>query len=326
MAFPSLPWPSPFSFLSSSLSSCCCVFTPPSSLLRCRCCTLPFLEIAPTPAPTLDLPYTLPEGPPGPARGRSSAGEPACGAVFRPPTRDQPHRPTRRRAAYPAPISLPCTNRPTLHPGPPRPRERASGGPQAFRPPGSPPAPREPPRGKGPRGKKAPGGTAPLNKNLHFTYPVPGDGPPSRPPEGPPGGRLPSPRHARLRGHFRLSAKFAPPAQDDRPTLHLDPAYPAPPHRAEAKAERHSRTNLDEPLDLAPPNTHLPTLHPPPEGTTNNKSQRGTMKPPARRPSGGPPTLGKSRRRTAYPQQIVTTRLLYCLQDRFAQLSRLQRI
>lgn len=34
----------------------------------------------------------------------------------------------------------------------------------------------------------------------------------------------------------------------------------------------------------------------------------------------------KSRRRTAYPQQIVTTRLLYCLQDRFAQLSRLQRI
>lgn len=38
------------------------------------------------------------------------------------------------------------------------------------------------------------------------------------------------------------------------------------------------------------------------------------------------PVLGKSRRRTAYPQQIVTTRLLYCLQDRFAQLSRLQRI
>jgi hypothetical protein len=38
------------------------------------------------------------------------------------------------------------------------------------------------------------------------------------------------------------------------------------------------------------------------------------------------PKLGKSRRRTAYPQQIVTTRLLYCLQDRFAQLSRLQRI
>ena len=48
---------------------------------------------------------------------------------------------------------------------------------------------------------------------------------------------------------------------------------------------------------------------------------------PLRRPSRGrSETLGKSRRRTAYPQQIVTTRLLYCLQDRFAQLSRLQRI
>ena len=44
----------------------------------------------------------------------------------------------------------------------------------------------------------------------------------------------------------------------------------------------------------------------------------------------GPPDRespgGKSRRRRAYPQQIVTTRLLYCLQDPFAQLSRLQRI
>lgn len=49
---------------------------------------------------------------------------------------------------------------------------------------------------------------------------------------------------------------------------------------------------------------------------------------PLRRPlpAGESETLGKSRRRTAYPQQIVTTRLLYCLQDRFAQLSRLQRI
>lgn len=39
-----------------------------------------------------------------------------------------------------------------------------------------------------------------------------------------------------------------------------------------------------------------------------------------------PALAGKSRRRRAYPQQIVTTRLLYCLQDPFAQLSRLQRI
>ena len=47
---------------------------------------------------------------------------------------------------------------------------------------------------------------------------------------------------------------------------------------------------------------------------------------PLRSPAMPKLQLGKSRRRTAYPQQIVTTRLLYCLQDRFAQLSRLQRI
>ena len=45
--------------------------------------------------------------------------------------------------------------------------------------------------------------------------------------------------------------------------------------------------------------------------------------PRGRRP---PEFMRKSRRRRAYPQQIVTTRLLYCLQDPFAHLSRLQRI
>ena len=44
------------------------------------------------------------------------------------------------------------------------------------------------------------------------------------------------------------------------------------------------------------------------------------------RPRRGGALTGKSRRRWAYPQQIVTTRLLYCLQDPFAHLSRLQRI
>lgn len=44
------------------------------------------------------------------------------------------------------------------------------------------------------------------------------------------------------------------------------------------------------------------------------------------RPRRGGVLTGKSRRRRAYPQQIVTTRLLYCLQDPFAHLSRLQRI
>ena len=56
------------------------------------------------------------------------------------------------------------------------------------------------------------------------------------------------------------------------------------------------------------------------------KSEDHTKHPYAAPRRRGRPKLGKSRRRTAYPQQIVTTRLLYCLQDRFAQLSRLQRI
>ena len=49
-------------------------------------------------------------------------------------------------------------------------------------------------------------------------------------------------------------------------------------------------------------------------------------RPEVRRRQGLRAGCGKSRRSRAYPQQIVTTRLLYCLQDPFAQLSRLQRI
>ena len=50
-----------------------------------------------------------------------------------------------------------------------------------------------------------------------------------------------------------------------------------------------------------------------------------TSKPLHSPPSGGS-SVGNRGKDPAYPQQIVTTRLLYCLQDRFAQLSRLQRI
>ena len=70
-----------------------------------------------------------------------------------------------------------------------------------------------------------------------------------------------------------------------------------------------------------------PTLHLPAEGRSKNCNQPKPNAP--ENPYAPPPredVLGKSRRSTAYPQQIVTTRLLYCLQDRFAQLSRLQRI
>jgi hypothetical protein len=69
---------------------------------------------------------------------------------------------------------------------------------------------------------------------------------------------------------------------------------PAPGHRSGSSADLVSR--LSEPL---------PPTQPAPRRTVS---------------------LEKSRRRRAYPQQIVTTRLLYCLQDPFAQLSRLQRI
>ncbi len=89
------------------------------------------------------------------------------------------------------------------------------------------------------------------------------------------------------------------------PSDQVQPAYPTP---------------IPSPDDSHPeggPPSHTP------------KSRRATLHPPATpptRPRLAGHTLGKSRRRTAYPQQIVTTRLLYCLQDRFAQLSRLQRI
>ncbi len=69
--------------------------------------------------------------------------------------------------------------------------------------------------------------------------------------------------------------------------------------------------------------------------TPHKRAEAGTSSAPTRHSSPGVLPLiprrygkgsGKSRRRRAYPQQIVTTRLLYCLQDPFAQLSRLQRI
>ena len=70
------------------------------------------------------------------------------------------------------------------------------------------------------------------------------------------------------------------------------------------------------------------TRRPPPLRPSSPRSPASPGVPPI--PLLGPPVRrapgGKSRRRRAYPQQIVTTRLLYCLQDPFAQLSRLQRI
>jgi hypothetical protein len=139
------------------------------------------------------------------------------------------------------------------------------------------------------------------------------------------------------------------PSDQVRPTYPVPPAqlpytstYPTPPVRR--------RPRRPSPADLpctsaatAQSNgrvlrASLPYTHPvagrfPPRGgrppARTTKSSRATLHPlptPPTRPRLAGRTLGKSRRRTAYPQQIVTTRLLYCLQDRFAQLSRLQRI
>ena len=79
----------------------------------------------------------------------------------------------------------------------------------------------------------------------------------------------------------------------------------------------HLRPAAGRALTKSPPN--LP--YNAPATTRPDRNPRAPPLDPPRRV-----VTGKSRRRRAYPQQIVTTRLLYCLQDPFAQLSRLQRI
>lgn len=82
-----------------------------------------------------------------------------------------------------------------------------------------------------------------------------------------------------------------------------------------------------------PGNTSLLTKSDYP-GTTSRQAVSGAAAPsnppkcrePSLAPRAGDASVGNRGKDSAYPQQIVTTRLLYCLQDRFAQLSRLQRI
>ena len=131
-------------------------------------------------------------------------------------------------------------------------------------------------------------------------------------------------------------------ALPNRPTLHL-----SPPTETSAGFLRLGDETQDLPASRLPPadlpctgsraerrgglpdHTRLPT---PPSRTHthahNTRTHAHTPSPPrkARRQHRRRALAGKSRRRRAYPQQIVTTRLLYCLQDPFAQLSRLQRI
>lgn len=183
--------------------------------------------------------------------------------------------------------------------------------------------------------KKPIGDTAPLNNDFVFTYPVARPGPPPGHLTYPPAATQHLPRHAGLEGH---SAKINPPVFARFDSRH--PGYPAgrlpctrsPPStdadQDRAGGGRPSRTS---------PDPGYPTH---PRRRTKKRKTSGAQ--PCNRSDASPPVvredpytppalggllaLGKSRRRTAYPQQIVTTRLLYCLQDRFAQLSRLQRI
>jgi hypothetical protein len=99
-------------------------------------------------------------------------------------------------------------------------------------------------------------------------------------------------------------------------------------------ARTNDRTDLPRPArrektHAYPGAADRPTLHLLAEGRSKDKHNQPKTKRNQDKPLRALPwedVLGKSRRSTAYPQQIVTTRLLYCLQDRFAQLSRLQRI
>lgn len=222
-------------------------------------------------------------------------------------------------SAYPAPTLHRCRVshiQPTLHHYPVptlhrRQNRRASS--PAPRPPGTPrPAPSLPRNTADP---------APVNNYSGSTYPAPHAAPP--PLQAPRGARRPVPATRRSMATFRLVLYGK-----RRKTTHEQPKYPA----------------------QVKPTYPVPTLHPAAHATLDGhailtKSDRLTLyllpharirqaDPPSLSHSREPPThsrlagpvLGKSRRRTAYPQQIVTTRLLYCLQDRFAQLSRLQRI
>lgn len=110
----------------------------------------------------------------------------------------------------------------------------------------------------------------------------------------------------------------------DRPALEsiLEPTMSKQPtlHRP-----AHSRTRSCQPdsTDSNKPNStksNSTTLHRPSGDDTSKNPQPLQV---SRNPEN---PLGKSRRRTAYPQQIVTTRLLYCLQYPVAHLSRIQRI
>ena len=151
------------------------------------------------------------------------------------------------------------------------------------------------------------------------------------------------------------AAHHAVPGAPTRHPPHLPPTtqfrrhLPGTHHTKPSQVQTYPAPTSIEPTARRRPIHHLqgptrtrPTRHPAAPG--KKRIEAGSQvraEPPARRTYPAPARpqrrkprkahqrralAGKSRRRRVYPQQIVTTRLLYCLQDPFAQLSRLQRI
>jgi hypothetical protein len=237
---------------------------------------------------------------------------------------DDPHIATLRRARglAPAPHRTPLTlevGRPTLRPAYPTTRR----GPRGIALP--------PPRTKG-LSRLPYSATRPTLHRLPYD-PFPRPRQPPQPPQG-------KPSHAATLHQLPCTAYPAP------ATRH--PAYPIPgPRYRPPRAQPHRGPRL--PYNDRPPATKAPASRPARQRKTESadlpytRPREGSCAPRRTLSSarGAPashvfPRLepaprravvsGKSRRRRAYPQQIVTTRLLYCLQDPFAQLSRLQRI
>jgi hypothetical protein len=154
--------------------------------------------------------------------------------------------------------------------------------------------------------------------------------------------------NGQLRAHLGSSLPYTrPPAQvNPQADIQIDKdelAYPILLSHSQVRMSRHPSRSSSTSLPYTPRGTqqhktglpiaryartiftksNLLTLHPPPGDDTSKAPKTQN---PYNSLNCSEKSLGKSRRRTAYPQQIVTTRLLYCLQDRFAQLSRLQRI
>ena len=261
------------------------------------------------------------------------------------PTRHPPPRRPTRHPRHPCPYPAPAyTGPPTLHPRRPtlhRLKKKNRKGDDQVPPPdrlpctpgATPPkSPPRPPTLHRPADTKRPGPptpnslpcTRPNTNEREATkvppptaYPAPPRLPTLHPKAGPrkpragprtsPGDqvrRRPNPptRHPRT---SNAPKPVLPPAAPSPPP---QPAYPAPPRQQET-------TKSSQVLPPTHTHTHL---------SLSLSLSQDPVRPASH--SGWRALAGKSRRRRAYPQQIVTTRLLYCLQDPFAQLSRLQRI